>query len=246
MLGFFDTFVYDPLYNALVFLYNVIPGQDFGVAIIVTTLILKFILFPLSQKQIESQKKMQELQPKLKEIQQKYKNDKERQTREIMDFYRTNKVNPFAGCLPLIVQLAFLIAIYRVIINISEAGLRVEQSDLYGFVSNPGQINHLFLSLVDLSKPGYVIAVLAALAQYYQTKMLMRSQSTAIKPANASDTPDFSQIMMQQMLYIGPILTLSIGFTFPAGLSLYWLVSTLFMIGQQAYILKKSQKNLPA
>jgi YidC/Oxa1 family membrane protein insertase len=240
MAAFFHTFVYEPIYNVLIFLYNIVPGQDFGIAIILTTLLLKFVLLPLSRNQIESQKKMQELQPKMKEIQQKYKNDKEKQTRALMEFYKENKINPFAGCLPLIIQLTFLIAIYRVLINISNAGLRVQQEDLYGFVANPGQIQHLFIGLIDLSQPGYIIAALAALAQYYQTKMLMQTQAANAQPADP-ENPDFGQIMMKQMLYLGPILTLIFGFTFPAGLSLYWLVSTLFMIGQQTYILKTRQ-----
>lgn len=237
MMALFDTFVYDPIYNVLIFLYNIIPGQDFGIAIILTTLLLKLVLLPLSRQQIESQKKLQELQPKIKALQHKYKDDKEKQTKAVMEFYKENKVNPFAGCLPLIIQLAFLIAIYRVLINISQAGLSVQDGSLYSFVANPGPINHLFLHIVDLSHPSYVFAILAALAQYYQTKIMILRQPKPEKQ-NGSDEPDFAQIMTKQMLIIGPALTLFIGFTFPAGLSLYWLVSTLFMIAQQEYILK--------
>jgi YidC/Oxa1 family membrane protein insertase len=115
---FFHSAIYQPLYNVLVFFYNVVPGQDFGVAIILTTVLLKTLFIPLSKKQIESQKKLQELQPKIKEIQNKYKDNKEKQTKEIMEFYKKNKTNPFSGCLPLIVQLIFLIAIYRILFNI--------------------------------------------------------------------------------------------------------------------------------
>lgn len=240
MMAFFDTLVYNPIYNALIFLYNVVPGQDFGIAIILTTLILKFILLPLSRQQIESQKKMQELQPKIKALQHKHKDNKEKQTRAVMEFYKENKVNPLAGCLPLIVQLTFLIAIYRVLINVSTAGLKVQETSLYSFVTNPGQIHHLFLNIVDLTHPNYLFAVLAAAAQYYQTKIMIARQPKA-EPKNDNETPDFATIMTKQMLIIGPLLTLFIGFTFPAGLSLYWLVSTLFMIAQQEYILKTAK-----
>ena len=119
---FFHSFIYEPIYNTLIYLYDVIPGYDFGVAIILTTILLKTLFIPLSKKQIESQKKMQELQPKIKELQQRYKNDKEKQTKAIMELYKEHKANPFTGCLPLIIQLVFLIAIYQVIINISQAG----------------------------------------------------------------------------------------------------------------------------
>lgn len=236
MLAFFHTIIYQPLYNILIFLYNVIPGHDFGISIIIITVFLKAILIPVSKKQLESQKKMQELQPKIKEIQAKYKNDKEKQTKAMMEFYKTNKANPLSGCLPLIVQLIFLIAIYRILFNISNAGLTANSQDLYSFVANPGQIRDTFLGIISLAKPSYVLAVLAAASQFYQSKLMMSKQPN-VPVANKSDkAPDFTQIMNKQMLYLGPILTLFIGIKFPAGLALYWLVSTLFTVGQQLYM----------
>lgn len=234
----FDALIYYPLYNTLIFFYNIIPGHDFGIAIIVTTLTMKLILIPLSKKQIESQKKMQELQPELKEIQKKYKNDKEKQAKAMMEFYKEHKANPLAGCLPLIIQFIFLIAIYRVIINISGAGFIAHADDLYAFVADPGAINHTFLFWMDLTKPSYSMAFLSALAQYFQTKMLFQTQSMAKPKEVAADEPDFASIMNKQMLYLFPVLTFFFGLTFPAALSLYWFVSTLFMIFQQMVIFK--------
>lgn len=249
MMFLFDTLVYYPIYNLLVFVYNAFPWHDFGIAIILVTVIVKFLLIPISKKQIQSQKKMQELQPQIKEIQQKYKNDKEKQSRALMEFYKQNKANPLSGCLPLIVQLVFLIAIYRVLFNISQNGLMIESTGLYSFVQNPGQINHLFLGIIDLSSkidiktislanfPHIVLILAAAGSQYIQSKMLMSKQPVKKDPASGS--PDFAQMMQSQMLYLGPILTLFIGIQFPAGLALYWLVSTVFMIIQQYYIASK-------
>ncbi|MDP2837930.1 MAG: YidC/Oxa1 family membrane protein insertase [Candidatus Moranbacteria bacterium] len=242
MLELFDTLVYHPIYNVLVFFYNTVPGHDFGIAIILTTLLVKTLFIPLSKKQIESQKKMQELQPKLKELQKRYKDDKEKQTKAIMELYREHKANPFSGCLPLIVQLIVLIAIYRVIINISQAGFTINAADLYTFIANPGSVKHLFLNFVDLTKPNYVLGILSAIAQYYQTKMLMQSQKVTVSTTSASDEPDFATIMNKQMLYIGPAITLFIGVTFPAALALYWLFSTLFMIFQQRSLAKKGKE----
>ena len=240
MIAIFHELIYQPLYNVLIFSYNII-GQDFGIAIIATTIFLKVILIPLSKKQIQSQKKLQDLQPKIKEIQAKHKDNKEKQTKALMEFYKKNKTNPFSGCLPLIVQLIFLIAIYRILLNISAAGLNIEAGDLYSFVSNPGKINHLFLGIVDMAKPSPVLAVLAAASQYWQTKIMMaknqKKQESLKKDSDGK--PDFAQIMSKQMLYLGPLLTLFIGIKFAAGLALYWLVSTLFMIFQQMYIFKK-------
>jgi YidC/Oxa1 family membrane protein insertase len=241
MLSLFHSFIYQPLYNILIFLYNVVPGKDFGISIILITVLLRTILIPLYKKQIESQKKLQELQPKIKALQEKTKNDKEQQTKQLMELYKENKTNPFSGCLPLIVQLVFLIAIYQVLITISNSGLVVDSSQLYSFVASPAKINQLFISLIDLTKPSIVIAVLAAIAQYFQTKMLMGLQPV-IEPAKDSDKPDIAQMMNKQMLYLGPFLTLFIGIKFPAGLSLYWLAGTLFMLVQQILMQKKSTR----
>jgi YidC/Oxa1 family membrane protein insertase len=241
MLAFFHTIIYQPLYNILIFLYNVVPGKDFGVSIILITLLIRTILIPLYKKQIDSQKKMQDLQPKIKALQEKTKGNKEQQTKQLMELYKEHKTNPFSGCLPLIVQLVFLIAIYQVLIRISSNGLAVDPSQLYSFVANPGKINQFFISLVDLTKPNIIIAALAAIAQYFQTKMLMQSQPQPEKKKTDDSKPDLAQMMSKQMLYLGPFLTLFIGIRFPAGLALYWLVGTLFMLIQQILIEKKPQ-----
>lgn len=243
-MEFFNAIIYQPILNTLIFLYNTVSFGDFGIAIVTTTILLKFLLVPLSKKQIESQKKMQELQPQIKELQNKYKDNKEKQTKELMEFYKKNKANPLSGCLPLIVQFAFLIAIYRVLFNISNAGLVVNAQELYSFVSDPGQINKLFIGLIDLTKPNWILAVLAAGAQYFQTKMMMQTaaakKEVTGKKEQEPEKLDFAAMMTKQMLYLGPFLTLFIGIKFPAGLALYWLISTLFMLGQQIYIAKKT------
>lgn len=238
MAALFHVLIYQPLYNILIALYNVVPGKDFGISIILITILLRTVLIPLYKKQIESQLKMQILQPKIKALQERTKNDKERQTKELMELYKEHKTNPFSGCLPIVIQIIFFIAIYRVLLNISASGLAADSSQLYSFVQNPGKINQFFISLVDLTKPNVIIAALAAIAQYFQTKMLMAGQP-ATTPQKDSGQPDFTQIMNKQMLYLGPFLTLFIGIKFAAGLSLYWLAGTVFMLIQQIMIEKK-------
>jgi len=251
-MGFlFNEIVYRPLYNLLVFVYNILPFHDFGIAIIIVTLIIKFILVPLSKKQIESQKKMQEMQPKIKEIQEKYKKDKEKQTKALMEFYKTNKANPLSGCLPTVFQLIFLIAIYRVLFNISQTGLMVDPKEMYSFIGNPGQINQYFLGLIELSNPislgvwnagtiaQWLLIIAAAASQYFQMKMIM----PAAPKKKAGASPDIASTMSTQMMYIGPLLTLFIGVKFPSGLALYWLVSTVFAIIQQNQLMKDPAKD---
>jgi len=235
MTQLFHSIIYQPIYNALIFLYNIVPGHDLGVAIILLTIIIRVILYPLAKKQIESQKKMQEIQPEIKKLQEKYKGDKEKQGKELMRFYKEKKVNPASGCLPLVVQIIFIIALYQALV----AGINFSEcKGLYSFVACPATIKTGFLGILDLAKPSIVLAILTAAAQFVQTKMMMGT----IKSAPTSGKGDFAQTMNKQMLYLGPLLTLFIGARFPAGLPLYWLVMTLFMIAQQYWVMGHETK----
>lgn len=229
MVYLYNTFIYQPIFNFLIWLYNIIPGHDIGLAIIVLTLVIRFLLVPLTLKQIKSQKALQDLQPKMEEIKRKYKDDRERQSKELMKFYQENKINPFASCLPLIIQLPILFALYRAFMaGLSAEGLEV----LYPYVSKPETINPMFLGLVDLSQRNLTLAILAGAAQFIQSKMLMPKKK-------AKDT---AAMMSKQMTYFMPVLTVFIAMSLPAGLALYWLVTTLFAIGQQYIIMKKKVK----
>lgn len=232
MFGFivniFDIVLYRPLFNALVFLYDYLPGRDFGVAIIVLTLVIRFLLYPTSIKAVKSQKAVQQLQPKIQEIQKKYKDDKEKQSKEVLELYKKEKINPFSGLFLALIQLPILIALYSVFWK----GLEPEElSRLYEFVASPGQINALFLGVIDLSKPNLIFAILAGITQFFQTKML--------SPQNKATGGGFSQVMQKQMLYFFPVLTVMILLSLPSALGLYWTVSGLFSIVQQYFILRK-------
>lgn len=243
MSALFHLFIYNPLYNALVWFYDVIPFQDFGIAIILTTIAIKGIFYGLSKKQIVSQKKLQEIQPKIKALQEQYKDDKEKQTRAIMECYKENKVNPFAGCLPLIIQLIFFIAFYRVIISFTTNGFQIDGSLLYSFLSNPGTVHQTAFGFLDLIAAAPWLGALAALAQYFQTKMIMPQTIPAKKDGEKADmAQDIAQMMGKQMLYLGPALIFFFSFQFPAALSLYWLVSTLISWGQQKLIFDKHRQ----
>jgi YidC/Oxa1 family membrane protein insertase len=249
MADIFHTLIYQPLYNAVIFFYTGLPIQDFGVAIILTTILIKAAFFSLSRMQIEQQKRMQEIQPKLKAIQEKYKTDKAEQTKAIMACYKENKVNPFAGCLPLIVQLVFFITFYRVIININDNSLVVQGADVYSFVKNPGEIERLAFGFLDMVKASPVLGALGALAQYFQTKMILPQTSTSNTgkkdEKTSGDMPDMAAIMGKQMLYLGPALVFFFSFQFPAALSLYWFVSTLLAWLQQKWIFSHQKTAIP-
>lgn len=231
----FNNFLYYPLFNALIILYNYLPGHDFGLAIILLTIFIRLIIYPISVKSIDSQKNLQKLQPKIQEIQKKYKDDKEKQAKETLELYKKEKINPFSGLFLAVVQIPVLIALYLVFWK----GLKPEElNNLYSFVLNPININAVsFFGLLDLSKPNWIFAVLAGILQFFQTKQLLPKKEK--KPEGAKD---MSQIMQAQMLYIFPVLTVIILFNLPSAIGLYWIVSGIFSIIQQYFILKKQKQ----
>jgi len=242
----YNEILYYPLFNLMVFFYNVIPGQDIGVAIIMVTLLVRFALYPMNSKSIKSQRAMQAIQPEMKEIQKKYKEDKEKQAKELMSLYQRRKVNPFSGCVPLLIQFPVLIALYHVFIN----GFKDESlAILYPFVSNPGYLNPISFGIINLSETNIWLALIAASLQYFQTKMLMgqkknkedkKEEENKEKTAEEK-TQDFAQSMTKQMIYIMPVITFVFAMSFPSGLALYWAVTTLFAIVQQHIIMKKKK-----
>jgi YidC/Oxa1 family membrane protein insertase len=228
----FHTIFYQPIFNLLVFLYNSVPGHDLGVAILLLTLLIRLILYPLSKSAIKSQKELQLIQPEIEALKEKYKDNKEKMGPELMSLYKERKINPFASCLPTLIQLPFLFAIYRVFYD----GLTKESSlsALYAFVANPGSLNTIAFGFVDLAHKNILLAVLAGLAQFWQSRMLLGGQA-----ANAGG---MSAMMNKQMLYFMPVITIFIGSSLPAGLTMYWLFTTLFSVFQQYLILGKNNK----
>ncbi|HLD70949.1 MAG TPA: YidC/Oxa1 family membrane protein insertase [Negativicutes bacterium] len=226
----FDVVLYRPLFNALILIYNYLPGHDFGLAIIILTAIIKVILYPLSVKALNSQMAMQKLQPKLQEIQKKYKDDKEKQAKETLELYRSEKLNPFSGLFLVMLQLPILIALYRVFWR----GIKPEELVIvYGFVANPVSINTMFFGLVDLAAPSFLFAVVAGILQFFQTKMLMPK----VKKEKA-EPRDIAAMMQTQMVYFFPLITVVILIKLPSALGLYWIASGAFSIAQQYFLLK--------
>jgi len=234
MKAFFTTILFQPMLNALMWIYSVIPGHDIGLAIIVLTIVIRLILWPFQQSALKSQRALQTVQPKLKALQAQYGDDKAALNKAMMELYAKEKVSPFSSCLPLLVQLPFLIALYQVL----RSGLNSADFNLlYPFVHNPGQINSVafgFLKLADKSIP---LAVLAGIAQLIQTKMLPMNRPPAGAGPGAKDEDQLAKVN-KQMLYIMPAFTVFIGISLPAGLTLYWVVTTLMAIFQQWFFLR--------
>ena len=125
---------YQPLYNGLILIYNFIPGHDLGISIILLTLLIRFVLYPLNNLSIRSQKALQDIQPKIKQVQKEFANNKEQQAKELLKLYKEHKVNPFSSCLPLLIQLPFLIALFSVFkTGITDTAF----ADLFSFSGRP-------------------------------------------------------------------------------------------------------------
>lgn len=230
----FTTLIYQPLFNLLIWLVNVIPGNDVALAIIAMTIIIRIVLYPLSASSIKSQRAMTALQPKLEALKAKHKDDKQALAQATMALYKENKVSPFSSCLPLLIQLPVLLGLYWVVLR----GLNGEGFDLlYSFVYNPGSINPIGLGIVDLAKPSYVLAILAGIGQFFQARQLNRTRP-AVKTDGSKDENMMAQ-MNKNMMYFMPLLTVVIGTQLPGGLALYWLVNTLLQIGQQYVVFRK-------
>jgi YidC/Oxa1 family membrane protein insertase len=234
MSHLFTVIFYQPIFNLLVWLYNTIPGSDIGLAIIVLTIVIKLAFLPLSKKSIESQKELQNLQPKVDELKKKYADNKEEMGRAMLKLYQEHKVNPFSSCLPILVQLPFLIAVYRVFAN----GLANKSMDLiYPFIERPETIQVISFGFLDLSKPNWVLAVLSGLAQFWQAKMMI-SKRPPVKGPGAMDE-DMAAIMNKQMMFMMPALTVFIGISLPGGLTLYWFITTILTALQQIFIFSR-------
>lgn len=238
----FQTIFIQPLFNLLTAIYAILPGHDFGVAVIILTVLIRLILWPLVNRQLHSQRALQKLQPEVIKIRAKTKGDRQEESRLLMELYKERNVSPFGSLLPLIIQLPVFLALYSVLRDIVKPG---EIAHLgYSSVKHLGPIAHILahggsldprlFNLINLSKPAAILAVTAGLAQFLQTKQLTPKASKGDSQAQA----------MQTMVYIFPVITLLIGLTLPAALALYWTVSSLVACFQQWLILRKDVAEL--
>ncbi|MBI4120068.1 MAG: membrane protein insertase YidC [Parcubacteria group bacterium] len=237
----FNQLIFYPIFNLLVFIYNTLPRSDFGVAIIALTILTRLLFVPLSIKTLRSQKELTMLQPKLKEIQEKYKNDRQALGRATMELYREHKVNPFSGCLPLLIQLPVLIALYQAF----RTGLDPKSLDgLYSFVKNPGSINQTSLGFINLTLKNPPLAILAGALQFFQSRLSLVGKSDsgtsqrqgAQREGNIGTGTLGTGAINRQMLYFFPIMVILISWNLPTGLVIYWVVTTIFSILEQWYI----------
>ncbi len=224
-----NTVLYHPLINALAFLVSIIPGGDLGLAVIILTILVKIILFPLSQKAIESQAQMNILTPELNKIKESGVS-KEEQARLTFELYKKHKTNPFSGCLLLIIQIPIIFALYYVFYK----GINFDASVLYSFVHVPATTNMLFLGVLDIGGKSILLAVLAGVSQYLQAYYMPQPKPSA-STEKGSFAESFSKSMNIQMKYVFPFVVAFIAYSISGAVALYWITSNLFAVGQQIY-----------
>ncbi len=234
LTNIWNTILYQPLLNALAFLVSIIPGGDVGVAVIVLTILVKIILFPLSQKSIESQAEMNILTPEINKIKASGAS-KEEQARLTFDLYKKHNTNPFSGCLLVLIQIPVIFALYYVFFK----GIKFDSGLLYSFVKVPSHINMIFLGFLDITKKSLVLAILAGISQYLQAYFMPKPPTPS--GTNTSFTDSFAKSMSMQMKYVFPFIIAFIAYSISGAVALYWIVSNLFMVGQQIYV--KREKN---
>ncbi len=235
---FWNILFYKPLYNALVFFVSVFPLHSMFIAVIILTIIVRIILYPLSFKALKTQIGMSRIKGKLKEIQKNYP-DKQEQAKKTMELYKEHGVNPFSSFFTILIQLPIIIALYRVFQNFSVKGL--DSSLLYNFVSKPDVVNLTSFG-INLAEKSILLALLTGITQYIYLN-LSSSLRKKIEEKDGVVEKTAQEKMMESvgssMKYTMPIIITIVAYIAGGALALYWFVSNIFIIIQEKYIHRK-------
>jgi YidC/Oxa1 family membrane protein insertase len=227
MLFLWNTLIYQPIYNALIAISQAVLG-DVGIGVIILTIIIRLALFPLSKRSIISQYKMRSLEPKIQAIREKQL-PKQEESQALFALYREEKINPFSGCLYLLIQLPILFALYFTFMH----GV-LQPEHLYSFLSTDG-LRATLLGVIDLTKPSLILAIIAGIAQGLQAFLAPQPNT----PGGGGFQQQFAKSMSTQTKYILPIIIIFIANRLASAVSLYWTVTNLFSVGQELYMRKK-------
>lgn len=235
----FHLLLFNPLYNGLIFILGVSPLIDEGIAVILLTLIVKFLLLPISIKAVRTQLLIKRLEGPLKEIREKY-TDRSEQARKTMELYKEKGVNPFSSIILIFIQLPIIFALYFVFFR---GGLPEINTDiLYPFIHVPDAITTNFLGLFDISERSIILALLAGITQFFQAKLSLPL------PPEKTDTPSFKNDLARsfhlQMRYVLPIFVTVIAYSISGAVALYWTTSNSFAIAQEIFIKRRIEQKM--
>lgn len=271
-MNIFEILVIQPIFNLLVVLYSLIPGGDFGIALIIFTIIVRLALWPLVKRQLHQVKAMRKLQPELKRIKAKSKGNRQLEASQMMELYKKHGVSPFRSIGILFIQLPIFIALYQVI-QIFTLQRDMIGKYTYDFLENigpikvlieqPEQFKEKLLGIVDLTVHAIsanginvflvVLAIVAAITQYIMSKQTTPQTSTKKRlrdimaeaaDGKTADQSEMNAVVMNKMMKILPFIMLSIMLYLPGALALYYVVSNIVAVIQQHSILKKDEQEL--
>lgn len=272
MTDLYRVLIEQPVFNLLEIIYALVPGHDLGITIIIFTVIIRAALWPLVKRQLHQAKAMRKLQPELKKIKKSAAGDRQKEARLQMELYKEHGVKPFATIGTLIIQLPIFIALYFSVKNIIENPGTLQTfayepvknlQYIQDLASGAAQLDHSLLGLVDLSQkalgsgslyiPALLIAIAAAIAQFYQSKLMLPDDKDAKKlseimrdaaAGNQADQSDVSAAVSRTMLYFLPFFTFIFAVSVPSALSLYILTTSLVGYAQQAYVLRQDEEEM--
>lgn len=240
----FNTLIVQPLLNLVLFFYAILPYHDLGVAVIIVTILVRLLVWPLASKQLHSQRAMQRLAPEIAKLRKKAGGDKQKESQMLMELYKEKGISPFASLTPILIQMPLLIAFYYALRHAVVAGdianmvyePIANMPAIKAIAANPAAYKPLLFGIVNLAKPNIVIAVLAAVAQYIQTKQIM--------PKKSGDKADTAAQVAQMSVLLFPFMTFLFAMSLPSALGLYWFVASLVSIFQQWLILRKDVEEM--
>lgn len=267
-----NTFVVEPIFNILIAIYGILPGHDFGIAILLFSLITRIIMWPLIKKQLHHSKKIKTLQPELAKIKKKAGDNKQLAAQLQMELYREKEINPFAPIGLLIVQIPLLLGLFSVIRQITDDPTTIvskayEPVRNLGFIkdiaADPSLVDQSLLGVVDLSRralesggwylPLVIIALAAGIIQYFQSKMLIPQSKSKkklreiMKEGSAGQEPDREEIQAavgRSTAVLLPGMMIFFGITFPGALALYWTANSAIGYIQQRYVLNQDLEDI--
>jgi YidC/Oxa1 family membrane protein insertase len=264
--------IVQPIFNLLIGLYSVIPGGDFGISLIIFTVLVRFALYPLVKKQLHQTKLMKKLQPELAKIKKKAKGNKQLESMQMLELYKQHGVNPFRSIGILLIQLPIFIALFIVIQVFTShrdeiAKWTYDFMENFGvirqLIDNPDSFNSMFLGFIDLTKSAFadggvnialiLLALIAAGTQYILSKQTMphneskkrlRDVMSEAAQGKQADQSEMNAIVMQKMMKILPIFMFFIMVSVPGALALYYTASNLVAVAQQSYLLRKDEEEM--
>lgn len=269
----FDSLIVQPIFNILVLIYSAIPGADFGIALILFTIVVRFLMYPLLKKQLHQSRAMQKMQPELKKIQAQYKDNKQMQGVAMMELYKKHNVSPWRSIVILIIQIPIFLALFQVIQVFSLHRDQIAKwtydfmeglPAIHNLIQNPDSFNHTAFGFIDLTKnavnqgqiywPLMLIAIIGAVTQYIMSKQIMpktgakkrrlRDVMADAADGKQHDQSEMNQIVSNNMMKFMPVMMFFIMMTLPGALALYYVISNLVAVGQQAYILREDEEEM--